>query len=348
MMYFIIMIYGLIMAGGKGERFWPLSREKKPKQFLKLFSDNPLVVDTFNRLKTFIPESNIKIIITESLKENFLELGFKEESLIIEPFGMNTLYALGLTSVYFYRIDKDAIVYAFPSDHFVGDIDLFKNTMKKAEKLKDIDCLGTFGISPTRPETGYGYIEVGEKLEEELYRVKRFTEKPNLRTAKEFIKTGNFFWNSGMFFFKAKTMIEEIEKFQPHLKEGIERLIEDFGDENIKSLYSKGNPISIDYGVMERSDKVYMVKADFPWDDIGAWSALERIASSEDSTNIKVGNVISYNCSNSILFSSNGLILAEGLKNFIVVHTDDVTLVIPKGKAQDLKMFLKDVPEKFL
>lgn len=342
------MIYGLIMAGGKGERFWPLSREKRPKQFLKLFSESPLIVDTFNRLKLFIPEENIKIIITKSLKDNFIDLGFKEDSLIIEPFGMNTLYALALSSVYFYRNDGDAIIYAFPSDHFIGNVDMFINTMKRGEKVKELDCLGTFGISPTRPETGYGYIEVGEKLEERFYKVKRFTEKPNLRTAKEFIKTGNFFWNSGMFFFKAKTIIEEIQKFQPHLNEGIQKLIENFNEENMLKLYSTGSPISIDYGVMERSEKVYMVQADFPWDDIGTWTALERIIPSEDDSNIKVGNVNTYNCSNSILFSDHGVILAEGLKNFIVVHTNDATLIIPKGKAQEIKMFLKDIPDKFL
>lgn len=347
-MYIFYMIYGLIMAGGKGERFWPLSREKRPKQFLKLLSDNPLIIDTYNRLKLFIPEENIRLIITKSLKENFIDAGFKEDKLLVEPFGMNTLYALAYASVYFYKNDKDAIVYAFPSDHFIGNIETFVNTMKRGEKVKELDCLGTFGISPTRPETGYGYIEVGEKIEEGFYKVKRFTEKPNLRTAKEFIKTGNFFWNSGMFFFKAKTMIEEIEKFQPQLKETIENLILDLNEENLLKFYSTGSPISIDYGVMERSEKVYMVQADFPWDDIGTWTALERIVPSEDGSNIKVGNVNAYNCTNSIFFSDNGIILAEGLKNFIVVHTDDATLIIPKSKAQEIKMFLKDIPEKFL
>jgi mannose-1-phosphate guanylyltransferase len=342
------MIYGLIMAGGKGERFWPLSREKRPKQFLKLYSENPLIVETFNRLKVFISEENIKIITGESLKDAFFDLNFKEESLIIEPFGMNTLYAIALSSIYFFNLDKDAFIYAFPSDHFIGDENSFIETMKKVEKIKDMDALVTFGISPTRPETGYGYIEIGEEIEDRIYRVKRFTEKPNLRTAKEFIKSGNFFWNSGMFFFKAETMIDEIIKFQPHLKEIIDKLLEDFNNDNILRFYSTGNPISIDYGVMERSDKVYMVKAEFPWDDIGTWNALERIKIPDEKGNISIGDVNLYNCSNSVFFSQNGVILAEGLKNFIVVHTEDATLVIPKSKAAELKMFLKDINKKYL
>jgi len=210
------------------------------------------------------------------------------------------------------------------------------------------DTLVTFGIKPTRPETGYGYIEIGEKLEDNIYNVKRFTEKPNLKKAAEFIKSGTFFWNSGIFLWKVKKIINEVKTYQPHLVKAIDNLIKNFNKENIMAFYSIGQPISIDYGVMERSKNVAMIVADFSWDDIGTWTSLERIFDKDARGNVAKGDVLNINNNNCILFSQDGVILAEGLNDYIIVHTEDATLVLPKARAQDLRRFLKEVMEKYL
>jgi len=342
------MNYAVIMAGGRGERFWPLSRREKPKQFLQLVSEDPLVLETIRRLEKIIDKEKIFVVTTEGLKRRFLEIGIPEDKLIVEPFGMNTLYAITLSAIFIYSMNSEGNMITVPSDHFVGELEKFTNVINKGLGAVNDDTLITFGIKPTRPETGYGYIEIGEKLGDGIYDVKRFTEKPNLKKAAEFIKRGTFFWNSGIFLWKVKKIINEVKKCQPHLVKAIDNLLKEFNKENIMSFYSTGQPISIDYGVMERSKNVAMVVADFSWDDIGTWTSLERIFDKDTRGNVAKGDVLNINNNNCILFSKDGVILAEGLNDYIVVHTEDATLVLPKTKAQDLRRFLKEVMEDYL
>ena len=206
------MIYGVIMAGGKGERFWPLSRKAYPKQFLALTSDKPLILETKNRLNGFIDEKNIFVVTTSDLKDKIVKMGFDDHRIIVEPQGKNTLYAVLLSAVYIVRDDPEAVIYTLPSDHYVGDNQEFINVLKRGIKVAELNGLGTFGIKPTRPETGYGYIEQGDKVEDGIYRVKRFTEKPNQKLAVEFLKKGGFLWNSGIFVWEAGKIIEEVIK----------------------------------------------------------------------------------------------------------------------------------------
>jgi len=342
------MNYAVIMAGGRGERFWPLSRREKPKQFLQLVSKDPLVLETIKRLEKIIDKERIYVVTTDSLKKRFIDIGIPEEKLILEPFGMNTLYAITLSAIVIYLMDSEGSMITVPSDHFVGDVKKFANVIDKGLSAVNDDTLVTFGIKPTRPETGYGYIEIGEKLEDNIYNVKRFTEKPNLKKAAEFIKSGTFFWNSGIFLWKVKKIINEVKMYHPHLVKAIDNLIKNFNKENIMAFYSIGQPISIDYGVMERSKNVAMIVADFSWDDIGTWTSLERIFDKDARGNVAKGDVLNINNNNCILFSQDGVILAEGLNDYIIVHTEDATLVLPKARAQDLRRFLKEVMEKYL
>ena len=342
------MIYGVIMAGGRGERFWPLSRKAYPKQFLALTSDRPLIIETRDRLEGFINKENIFVVTTDELKDEIVKMGFRQDKLIVEPEGKNTLYAVLLSAIHIIRDDPEAVIYTLPSDHYVGDNQEFATVLKKGMKVAEMNGLGTFGIKPTRPETGYGYIEQGERIEDGIYRVKRFTEKPNQKLAAEFLKKGGFLWNSGIFVWKAEKIIEEVKTHQPHLTGAIEGLLKDYTDKNIKNLYDAGEPISVDYGVMERSKDVYTVLADFPWDDIGTWAALGRILPTDENGNTIKGDVVALNTTGSILYAENGTILAEGLSNYIVVHTEDATLVIPKNRSQELKNFLKGLKEKYL
>lgn len=342
-----MMIFSVILAGGVGERFWPLSKKKRPKQFLPIVGDDPLLLQTKKRVLELTPIPNIRIVTNKSLTKEILSLGFSKKNLIVEPKGMNTLYAIALAAAKIISLDKDAIMLTLPSDHWIRNNKQFISVIKRGIPWAEKDYLVTYGIIPSRVETGYGYIEKGREITDKVLKVKRFTEKPNIKKATSYVKSKNYLWNSGIFLWKAERILNEIKKHQPNLKEPLDKIMKNPLNKNIELFYSSGSPVSIDYGVLERSKNVFVVVSEFDWDDIGTWLSLGRIYSSKESGNIEKGEIYSFNNHNNILYAEDGIIVAKGLDNMIVVHTKNATLIIPKSDAQGLKEIVKNIPSKY-
>ena len=341
------MIYTVIMAGGKGTRFWPASTEDKPKQFLPIVEDEPLIVQTRKRIESLVPIERIKVITTKKLEKEIKKYGFLPENIWAEPKGMSTLYAIALSAAKLLEEDKNAIMLILPSDHWIADNKEFIKTIEKGIKWAEKDFLVTYGIVPSRPETGYGYIERGEMLENSVMKAKRFTEKPKIKTASDYLKSKNFLWNSGIFLWRAKIILEEIKKFRPEIVKYVDAIEKNPSEENIQALYNKGLPISIDYGVLERSEKVVFIESHFTWDDVGTWASLERIETPNDKGNVKKGKVIAINCNDNIFYSDNGIIVVKDLSKMVVVRTKKATLIMPKSDTQELKEIVEQLPNKY-
>jgi len=341
------MIYTVIMAGGKGTRLWPASTKKEPKQFLPIAGDESLINQTRDRVKPLTPLERIKVVTTPELKNRIKKSGFLEENIWVEPKGMNTLYAITLSAVKLLKEDKHALMLTLPSDHWISDGNDFIETVKKGIKWAEKGYLVTYGIVPTRPETGYGYIERGEKLENSVMKAKRFTEKPKIKTANDYLKSKNFLWNSGIFLWQAETILDEIKRHRAEIAANIDAVREDSSEKNINVFYKEGVPVSIDYGVLERSDKVVFVESNFKWDDVGTWSSLERIELPDDNQNIKKGNVVAINCHDNIFYSDNGIIVAKDLSKMVVVRTKEAILIIPKADTQKLKEIVEQLPKEY-
>lgn len=325
------MVYGIILAGGRGERFWPRSTKSLPKQLLPLVSDRPMIVETLERVAPLIPKDNIIIVAGQELELSIKKL-LPDVRLLLEPFGRNTAVAIayGATSMK----DEDVMV-VLPADHYIPDNDLFLNTLEKAIEVAHKGWLVTFGIVPTRAETAYGYIELGERLAEDVYKVKSFKEKPNQKQAQRFIREGKFLWNSGMFVWTRNKILSEIQAYMPEFYQELEK----FKSNKISllDLYNKAPNISIDYAVMEKSQYVGVVRSKFLWDDIGSWLALERIYKPDSAGNIKIGLHKGMGTRNCIIMSDKGIITTIGISNLIVVRSGDAVFVCDKRSVSDIK-----------
>lgn len=349
-------LYGVILGGGAGTRLWPLSRELSPKQLLKLFGTDSLIRKTIMRLLKLVPEERISIVTGKRLFDeirNHLVSGFpalKNINYILEPMGKNTAPAILLAAHKIYRENPDAILGVFPSDHYIEKEDELIEAVKLAFDVARDGYLVTFGLVPERPETGFGYIESGERLDYEgVFKVKRFVEKPDLENAKKYVEAGNYYWNSGMFVFSAKTIIEEGKKYLPQTSEIIENIL-DYSGEN-RELYeveafSQINPISIDYGVMEKSDRVAVIPVDIGWKDVGSLPAIDEFYEKDGRGNVKIGNVVEFDSKNSIFYTDSRLIAAIGLEDMLVIDTRDATLVCPKDRAQEVSKIVNELKEK--
>jgi mannose-1-phosphate guanylyltransferase/mannose-6-phosphate isomerase len=346
-------LFAVIMAGGKGTRFWPLSRETFPKQFLKLLSERTLIQDTIHRMGELVSGDNIVIVTTESQK-GIVDWQAREllgnVNSVVEPQGRNTAPAIALVAFKLFKQSKDALMLVLPSDHFIGDTSLFTATMQRAIPVAEEGKLVTFGVIPTKPETGYGYIKAGRNISKGVFRVAKFVEKPDAGTAKSYLDKGGFYWNSGMFLFKAQDLIDEIRTHMPELYAAFSRISRhlntDKEEKALEEVYAGIEEQSIDYGVMEKSKNVAMVAADFPWSDIGSWDKLDEIIDRDRDGNVTVGNMVGMDCRNSIFFTGNRLVAAIGLKNMVVVDTSDATLIVPKNKVQEVKSLVAKLKEE--
>ncbi len=323
----------IILAGGSGLRFWPLSTAETPKQFLSLFSKQSLLRNTFDRLNQRIPAHDIAIVTSHSLlSKTQNEIPEIPKSLIIgEPEQKNTAPAILLGMIPF---SSDDLVGVFPADHLIMDTDAFWATMDFATRLvTEHDGLYTFGIIPSRPETGYGYIKVGEPIEPDAYKVDQFIEKPSLPKATMMSNTGGFFWNGGMFLFSKKTFLQEMERYCPEIYGPMSQL-HSYPSLLIDPIYRLIPSISIDYALMERSDSVYMIESRFPWSDVGSWDSVATIEDKQET-----------NSDHTLIESSNLYIRDEtntsttiiGVTDVIVVHTKEGLLICKKGMAQKVK-----------
>lgn len=334
----------VILAGGKGERFWPLSRLQRPKQFLCLDdSGNSLLQNTAFRLLSLANGWENIIVITSEL----LVDGVKQQlpllplnNILVEPVGKDTAPAITWASLYIKTYyGENAIAGFFPADHYIGNQKEFERIIKTGVNFAmENEAIVTLGIKPDYPSTGYGYIEQGEvktqKDDIPIYKVTRFTEKPNTETAKEFIATGKYSWNSGMFIFEIEVVLKELAKYAPQILQPLE--------EKGKLAYEDLEKISIDYALMEKTTISYIIPADFNWDDLGDWNALERLLTYENN-NIVMGNHISEDTKNCIIYNNQPeeVIMTIGLEDVVIVRDGNATLVINKHKTQDIKKALK-------
>lgn len=356
--------HAIILAGGSGTRFWPLSRETYPKQMLQIAGEDTLIRQTIKRVKGFIPPENIWIVTTEDKAQ---DIRFHIESLgsfvkgiqfIKEPVGKNTAPAIGLAAIYLNHFSPESIMIVMPSDHVIPDTYQFLSDLRLAIQGAEGGHLVTFGIKPTRPEIGYGYIKVDPVFEissKGLLKVERFVEKPGLETAKSYLADGRYFWNSGIFIWKTSTILSEIERHLPSLYKALKEMegilfqpsktINPMDPDRFRDLYASIEEVSIDYGVMERSRNVLMIPGDFQWSDLGSWTALDEIIEKDGAGNIFKGNTVDIGSQNSIVFSGERLIATIGLKDMVVVDTPDATLITPKERVQEVRKVVEALRE---
>ncbi|MEK6744535.1 MAG: mannose-1-phosphate guanylyltransferase/mannose-6-phosphate isomerase [Nitrospirota bacterium] len=353
-------MYAVIMAGGSGTRFWPLSREKMPKQLLKIGSDDTMIQLTVDRVLPLIKREHVFIVTNQGIAvdiETQLTQRFGgswDRNLILEPEAKNTAPALGLSAIHVNRIDPEGIMVVLSADHVIRNVDAFLACIRTAEQAARQDYLVTLGIKPSRPETGYGYIKAGEPCREAglagVSRVERFAEKPDLKTAQGYLNSGHYYWNSGMFVWKVRTFLEEIERHLPLLHQGLMDVQKSIGSgreaATVRDLFSRLDPVSIDYGIMEKTDRAAIVPADIGWSDVGSWTALEEVTEKDASGNIISGNVIDVDSIDSVVYAEKRLVATIGLKNTIVVDTPDATLVCSRERAQDVKKVVEELKKR--
>ena len=346
--------YGVIMAGGGGTRFWPLSRADKPKQFLNLSGKNTMVVDTALRLGRVAAKEDIFVVTNAKTAEATIEQTegiLRADHILGEPAARNTAACIGYAAMEIVKKYEDGIMVIVPSDHFIKDEEEFASVLKLAtEAARTEDKLVTVGIRPTFPSTGYGYIKY-EKSAATIKPVKEFVEKPDLETARAYVDSGEYAWNSGMFIWKASTILKYFEKLLPDIHECLLKIGEAMGTDRekevIDSIYPTIPKISIDYGIMERADGVLMLEGDFGWNDVGSFDAFDQIHEPDSLGNVILATSCSIDAHDNIYYSTeNGHLLAAlGVKDLVVAHTADATLICDKSRAQDIKLFTDALKE---
>lgn len=342
------MLCALIMAGGKGTRFWPLSTEEKPKQFLNLIGEDTMIQMTVNRIKPIIPIERIFVCTGEKyvdlVKEQLPEL--QETNIIVEPEGRNTTPCIALSAFIIKRYYKDANMVVLPSDHLIKDEEEFRDIIESANDFIDInqDSIITLGMQPTRPETGYGYIKYGneerKRNHHSVVKVDAFVEKPNKEKAEKYLCDGNYLWNGGMFIWSVNNVLKQISKYSPDTYNSLVKLSKAKESELqsiINSNYSKTEAISIDYAVLEKSKSIYVIPSDFGWDDVGSWEALDRYRDKDEAGNVLVGNTKTLNGENNLVIASNNRVVVEGLSDIYVIENDGKILVGHKSNISNVK-----------
>ncbi|MBP3242484.1 MAG: mannose-1-phosphate guanylyltransferase [Ruminococcus sp.] len=342
----------VIMAGGRGERFWPKSRNSRPKQFLSLTSDGETMIQkTVKRLLPIVDMEDIYIVTNAAYKQLVLDQikGLPEENILAEPCARNTAPCIAFASAVISRKYDDAVMLVLPSDHLIGYENIYISTLKKAIKVAEKDKnLVTIGITPTYAETGYGYINFGEECGD-AFKVERFVEKPDKKTAKGYLASGKYLWNSGMFVWKISSVMENIRNFMPDIYEGAVKIGESFGtpdfEDTLVREFTAFRSESIDFGIMEKAESIYTIPGSFGWDDVGSWLAIERINETDDAKNYIDGDVIAVDSERTTICGGKRLVAAIGVEDIVIVDTDDVVLVCSKNHTQDVKKVITQLRE---
>jgi mannose-1-phosphate guanylyltransferase len=349
--------YCVIMAGGVGSRFWPLSRQARPKQFLDILgTGRTLLQQTFDRFTSFIPVENFLVVTSVRYKELVSEQlpQLKEHQVLLEPLRRNTAPCVAYAAYKIKSVNPEANLVVAPSDHLIIKEEEFIRQIKNGlDFIGNNDVLLTLGIKPSRPETGYGYIQVKEKVEfnrlDNLYKVKTFTEKPDLEMAKIFLDCGEFFWNSGIFLWSLSSVIKAFDKYLSNVSSLFEKGIKLYNTEDevhfINKTYSECQGISLDYGVMEKAQNVYVLTADFGWSDLGTWGSLYDNKEKDADGNVIQGeNVLTYDSRNCIInLTDEKVAVLQGLDGYIVAESNDTLMICRKEDEQQIKQFVTDV-----
>lgn len=353
-------VYAVIMAGGVGSRFWPRSRERSPKQLLEIIQGGTMIQDTVKRVGKLVPPEQIFIVTNKLQVEEITRQlpGIPVSNILVEPVGRNTAPCVGLAALRIQSINPEGVMVALPADHLIRNEEEFLRVLRIAIRIaEEREALVTIGINPTHPETGYGYIQCSDEdgqfnpyKSEGAFRVKTFAEKPNYETAIKFLQSGDFLWNSGMFAWKAKTVLQEIQTHLPELAEQLHAIKISLNTEKYQSVletaYGLIRGISIDYGVMEKAGNVFVVKGDFGWSDVGSWDEVVRLSKSDEKGCIHRGNVITIDSKGNFIDAGKKIVAAIGIENLIVISTDDALLICEKGRSQEVKEIVDYIRRK--
>ncbi|MCA9772154.1 MAG: NTP transferase domain-containing protein, partial [Myxococcales bacterium] len=347
-------VYAVVMAGGSGTRFWPLSRRSRPKQLLDLDKQGTLIRQTVDRVASIVPFDKI-IVVTAADHEKEI----REElprlpagNIIAEPCGRNTAACIGLAAVHINKISTQAVMLVLPSDHKILDEERFAETIGVGIKVADeMGSMVTIGIHPQRPETGYGYIKAeGVRKKVDLYPVRdvaKFVEKPDIERAKRYVKDGNYFWNCGIFIWKVERYLEALKTYLPDHYVGLTEIGGAIGTaaaaSTLARIYPTLTDVSVDYGIMEHGDNVVVIPSEFGWSDLGSWSSLSDVRTPDEDGNIAEGEVVALDVRDSVLLSPKKLLGVVGMTDVIVVDTEDAILVCPKSRAQDVKKLVEAI-----
>ena len=352
-------MYAVIMAGGKGTRFWPKSREKMPKHLLDIVSARTIIQETVERIAPLIPEENILIVTGQSHADELMRQvpRVPRENIIIEPLGRNTAPCIGLAGLHIKRKSPHDVMVVLPADHLIHNASRFRRILSAAADMAGRDdYLVTIGITPTSPETGYGYIEKGNLITavngENIYTVKSIREKPPLKRAKDFLRKGGFYWNSGMFVWNVDAILDAVERWLPQIYEGLLQIESAIGtdreEEALRTVYKTIPSMSIDYGVMEKADNVLLIEGDFGWSDVGSWDALWEISGKDEKGNAANCRdlFVGVDARNSLIHSPRKLVALLGVEDLIVVDTEDSLLICKRGSSQDVKKVVEILEDK--
>lgn len=346
----------VIMAGGKGERFWPMSRNTMPKQFLNLIEkDKSMIQLTVERVLPLVDHNDIYVVTNK----NYRDIVYKQlhdvpkENILFEPVGKNTAPCIGFACAVIKKRYGDANVIVLSSDHAIDNNKVFLENLKSALICSEKKNIVTLGIVPNRIETGYGYIKLGDKSElGDFYKVDKFVEKPNYDVAKEYYESKMYLWNSGMFIFQNEVMYNSIKEYMPELFVSVDKIKASVDtnkfDSTVVDEFNKVESISIDYGIMEHAKNIYVVPCSAGWDDVGSWLSVSRLRETDFNNNVNEGNNLLLDCKGSTVLNSESdkLIAAYGLDNYVVVNTEDALLIIPKDKTPDIKNLISEVKTK--
>ena len=351
--------YAIILAGGAGTRFWPASRQLRPKQFLPLGPDpdEPLLRATVRRILPICPPERVLIAtgahLAAATRELFPEL--PPANILAEPVARNTAPCIGWATRVVARRDPEATVMVFPADHAVVDEDAFRDAISEAISLAHRDAIATIGLHPTRPETGYGYIEVGDPIGHQSFTVQRFVEKPDLARARQFLEGGRHLWNGGMFFYRVQRMNEDLRAALPALADGLDRIDEAARqgqeEEALTDVFPILPSISIDHGVIEKAPRLAVVRGDFGWNDVGSWQSAWELAPKDAADNALAPGAVLIQAKNNLVRDlrtddRNRVIALVGVDNLVVVETDDALLILPRERAQDVRLVVDELKRR--
>ncbi|MBN1932126.1 MAG: mannose-1-phosphate guanylyltransferase/mannose-6-phosphate isomerase [Desulfobacterales bacterium] len=342
--------YSILLAGGTGTRLWPVSRESFPKQLVKFNGKDSLIQNTIKRLSAVLDTDKIRIVCGKEhlhgIASHMEELGIaSDDKIICEPCGRNTAPAILLAAFNILKHEKDAILFVFPADHVIRDLDSFHKKLKSAEGLAEMGYIVTFGIKPDYPETGYGYIEGAAELFDGAFSIKKFVEKPDAETAKSYIEAGNFFWNSGMFAFKLSVIMKEFKGYQPEIYNKIETMMIK-EDAITREAYEQIPNISIDYAIMEKTKKGVVLSSDFGWSDIGSWKSLYDFLPKDPDDNVIVGDVITEDTKACLLMGNDRLIATNQVKDMVVVETEDSVFISDLNNSRNVKSIVEKLKKR--